>query len=90
MKFNVGDRVMAIGDDLWADVQVGELGTVIAIRGNEIFVKWDRFHEDGHDCGCLDVCPSGYGTIVCKGEIELADDTDEDTPYMSCHPEEVI
>ena len=90
MKLYVGDRVMAVGGDLYGDVLVGEVGTVIAIEGDDIYVKWDLFHEDAHDCGLPDICQNGYGTIVGEDEIELVDDADEDMPDMSCYPEEVI
>lgn len=92
MNFEVNDRVVAVGNDLFANVQPGEMGTIIRVEFDDtLAVRWDCYHEDAHDCNIPELCENGYGTYVGPNEIELLDIGDDlAADILSCSLEEII
>lgn len=48
-KFNIGDRIRTLCDGMYADVRVGDEGTVVegsGLKPHGVFVKLDRLEDD--------------------------------------------
>lgn len=90
MKYELGDRVVAVSSNMYGDVQPGETGTVIEINFG-LSIKWDTFHSSRHDCYLPDICPDGYGTFVGESDVSLlVEDNELDGPVTQKMIEEVL
>jgi hypothetical protein len=69
-SLKIGDRVRAIknlGEDSIAQNEIGEV--MMVSSPSIVWVRWEKFHENIHDCDGL--CENGHGWAVGYKEIEL-------------------
>lgn len=81
-KWKIGDRVVCTKDhpDANHDIVVGSSGTVCAISGRRVGVRWDEPIERGHECIFNNKvgCERGHGWWVDRSCLELEQDDDAD------------
>lgn len=71
-KFEVGDRIEVIEDDLYHGADVGDMGVVVGIiYGTEptYAVRFDKPRDYFHDCG--DLCEDHYGQYMFEKQMRL-------------------